>query len=1039
MTQSMIDLAVDSPADTGLAALLDELTDRLHAGEAVDLEAIIGLHPDHAGPLRQLLPALEMMGELKRSAARDVGSIAPPDQDPRLETSVLGDFRIVREVGRGGMGVVYEAQQLSLDRRVALKVLPIAAAMDGKQLQRFQLEAHAAACLHHTNIVPVHAVGCERGVPFYAMQFIDGRSLADLINELRRVEGHDAAELPGRNLADMRTSTLTAKLLGGRIGSGVGAPAQGCSADREPAPAHNPAPAVADARARTRPSTPQPLGESSTYSTHHRAYVQSVAQLGVQVAEALDHAHTRGILHRDIKPANLLLDDQGQLWVTDFGLAQIQGNLALTLTGDVLGTLRYMSPEQALAKRVVVDGRTDIYSLGVTLYELLTLRPAVEGTDRAEILRRIAQEEPVSPRKLNPAVPRDLETILLKAMAKEPNARYATVKELADELRRFLDHKPIRARRANLFDRSAKWARRHRPLVSSVGIAAVLFLSLAVLVLSSSNLRIQQEKRRADQQTQRAEANLRKARDVVDRMFTHVADVLAHTPRMEKVRHALLVDALEFYQRFLKENRSDTGLKHETALAYIKLADIHNVFGRYAEGQEARRSAIALLQDLSSAFPQVPEYRDNLAYCFGELGRERLKKFGHQEGIAEWLKEIEIRERLAFDFPTIPEYRRRLALAHAEAGNGYALLEMAVEAESQYRQALRHCELLRAEFPEVPEDGHCSARILHGWGEFLRTTNRLPEAEEELRKALTLGEALLAQDPGNDEFRSLLSRTQGEFGQVLLQRGKTAEAESLFIQSIHLYESLIRDFPDTPLHRRRLCVVYQYLSQTLMQMRRIDEACSALRHAIELREKLAAERYDPDDRPVWGGDLYQALGANLLEAGREQEASEAYRLACVHFERVIAEHPDIAWPKIEYAELLNNCSAIQFRDAARASVLARQALRLAPRSREGWKMLGLAEYRAGHWAASVEALDHWAQLDPHGDPVFGLVFAIAHGRLGHTREARDWYDRAVGWMDQRGLQSDGLRRLRAEAEGVLGVPLEPSSPAEKKEPRLAEG
>src|SRR5262249_13542873 len=174
---------------------------------------------------------------------------------------------------------------------------------------------------------------------------------------------------------------------------------------------------------------------SSGSSTRSSAYIRTVARFGVQVAEALDHAHTRGILHRDIKPGNLLLDDQGQLWVTDFGLAQIQGDPGLTLSGDLLGTLRYTSPEQALARRVVIDGRTDIYSLGVTLYELLTLRPAFDGKDRQEILRKIAQEEPAPPRKLNAAVPRDLETVLLKATAKEPAGRYATGKEAAEGLR----------------------------------------------------------------------------------------------------------------------------------------------------------------------------------------------------------------------------------------------------------------------------------------------------------------------------------------------------------------------------------------------------------------------------------------------------------------------------------------------------------------------------------------------------------------------------------------------------------------------------
>jgi serine/threonine-protein kinase len=417
-----------------------------------------------------------MMGELKRSAARAAASPVAPARDPRLEAGVLGDYRIVREVGRGGMGVVYEAEQLSLHRRVALKVLPMAAAMDGRQLQRFQLEAHAAACLHHTNIVPVHGVGCERGVPFYAMQFIEGRSLAQLLAELRRLEGQDAADEPAADLAEI--STLAASLAGGRLPDGAGRPADeragACEDEQRGGLARGERPPGPEVRT----PTPRPDGEPpSGSSTRSREYIRTVARLGVQVAEALDHAHTSGILHRDIKPANLLLDDQGRLWVTDFGLAQIQGHPALTLTGDILGTLRYMSPEQALGKRVVIDGRTDIYSLGVTLYELLTLRPAIHGQDRQEILRRIAQEEPAPPRRLNPAVPRDFETVLLKATAKEPSGRYATARDLADELRRFLEDKPVLARRPGPLDRAAKWSRRHQGVVAT-GAAGLLMAAV---------------------------------------------------------------------------------------------------------------------------------------------------------------------------------------------------------------------------------------------------------------------------------------------------------------------------------------------------------------------------------------------------------------------------------------------------------------------------------------------------------------------------------------------------------------------------------
>ncbi len=209
-----------------------------------------------------------------------------------------------------------------------------------------------------------------------------------------------------------------------------------------------PKPPTEGLRSRRRPtiaSRPAPHPSSRT-----REYFRTAAALGIQAAEALDHAHKLGIVHRDIKPANLLLDVQGNLWITDFGLARLQDDAGLTITGDLLGTLRYMSPEQALAKRGYLDHRTDIYSLGATLYELVTLRPAIDGQDRQEVLRKIAQDEPTPPRRLNPAIPRELETILLKAMNKEPESRYATAQELADDLRRFLEHKPIKAKRPTL-------------------------------------------------------------------------------------------------------------------------------------------------------------------------------------------------------------------------------------------------------------------------------------------------------------------------------------------------------------------------------------------------------------------------------------------------------------------------------------------------------------------------------------------------------------------------------------------------------------
>ncbi len=370
----------------------------------------------------------------------------PLGPEPGAETGVLGDFRILGEIGRGGMGVVYEAEQISLGRRVALKVLPFAAALDPRQLQRFKVEAQAAAQLHHTHIVPIFSVGVERGVHYYAMQFIEGRTLAEVIRELRRLQGL-APNQEGSPAADRHPA------------GPAEVPAPGRSDAPESPTQEAPAPIVAN-RAEAVESGPRPEILSSGSSIRSRAFFQAAARLGIQAAEALEYAHSLGVVHRDIKPANLLLDARGQLWVTDFGLAQVQaeGGLNLTLTGDVLGTLRYMSPEQALGRRTLVNHRTDLYSLGVTLYELLTLHPAIEGTDRQEILRRIAFEETPGLRRHNPEVPRELETIVLKAIAKEPEGRYTTAQELADDLKRFLEHKPILARRPSLVERAAKWA-----------------------------------------------------------------------------------------------------------------------------------------------------------------------------------------------------------------------------------------------------------------------------------------------------------------------------------------------------------------------------------------------------------------------------------------------------------------------------------------------------------------------------------------------------------------------------------------------------
>ena len=441
--------------------LIEEITNKLQAGEPVDLEVYAREHPDYAERLLKVLPSLELFADLGHSEEYTLSASHPVSDAGPLQ-GTLGDYQIIREVGRGGMGMVYEATHRSLGRRAALKVVPFAVMLDQRQIQRFKNEAQAVAQLDHPHIVDVFRVGCDGGVHLYAMRFIDGRTLSEMIVALRHSSPRDSV------VADAVETPRN----------------QDNSTSRLPAGSEQTA---NDGRALERPfetiseDTLLLTSFSMKASTKSRAYFRSVADLVRQVAEALEHAHQQGVIHRDIKPSNLILEANGKLWVTDFGLAHIENAAALTMTGDVVGTLRYMSPEQV--KGVPVDHRTDVYSLGATLYELLTLQPAFPAHDRQALSRKIAFEDPTIPRHLDRAIPADLETIVLKLLEKNLAERYETPQNFAEDLLCFIQDRPIVARRPTLLDRVVKWSRRHRPIVAAV--TAVLLISIIGLTVST--------------------------------------------------------------------------------------------------------------------------------------------------------------------------------------------------------------------------------------------------------------------------------------------------------------------------------------------------------------------------------------------------------------------------------------------------------------------------------------------------------------------------------------------------------------------------
>ena len=555
-------------ADERLGEAIEVYLALAEQDQAPDLEEYIARYPDLKDDLRAAMEGLELVhGLVGRGVSPSSGSSRGSGLDRRLESGHrIAGYRVVRELGRGGMGTVYEALHVGLDRPVALKVLGTHAAPDSSARRRFLNEAKTAAGLHHTHIVPVFDVGQVGGLCYYAMQRIEGSGLDGVIRHLRRTRptggsgsGVAVAGLssnPTDGQAALGTSSFSSRFgkLWFRVssgwhwretrhlpesprGGGVGwdqtdAPLSHAARSGSEGSGGFPSPQASDSTATW--SSRRRDGESETRQKPNgdptgslagptpgtglirpdvlrrndetppfepprgSAYFRWVAAVGHQAADALAHAHQQGVIHRDVKPSNLLIDAKGNIWVTDFGLARRLADPGITQHDSLLGTPRYMSPEQA--RTGSIDGRTDVYSLGATLYELLTSRPPFNGQSAAELIDQIGRDEPVPPRKLQPRVPRDLETIVLKALAKRPVDRYGSAGELAEDLARFSSHEPVKARRISPVGRMWRVARRH-PGIASVSTAAVAiviaittFAYVRVLADRNEAVRANQEK-----------------------------------------------------------------------------------------------------------------------------------------------------------------------------------------------------------------------------------------------------------------------------------------------------------------------------------------------------------------------------------------------------------------------------------------------------------------------------------------------------------------------------------------------------------------
>jgi serine/threonine protein kinase/predicted negative regulator of RcsB-dependent stress response len=823
------------------------------------------------------------------------------------------------------MGVVYEAEQISLRRRMALKVLPFAGMLDPQRLKRFKNEARAAATLDHPNIVAVHSVGEERGVHYFAMQLVEGQSLAQVIAELRKSRGLIVVDRSAilRSSTDSNNPSDSSNSISAR-NAPDSRPDRGAINDN-PALVPEPLP----------PSTDTVRDVQAAISTipsfDSREYYHTVARLGEQAARALDHAHQNGIVHRDVKPGNLMIDAAGKLWVTDFGLARMESESGVTLSGDVLGTLAYMSPEQALAQRAVVDHRTDIYSLGATLYELLTLRPPYSGKERQELLKKIAFEEPRRPRQFNGLIPPDLETIVNKAMEKDAVDRYKSAVDLADDLRRFLDDCPIVARRVSLGVRARKWLRRHTPLVAA--LAAVLFLAVAGLTVST--VLIGRQRDLVSRQSVRAEQNLQLALSALEQTLAEsvVGDLIVepvYAKRAELERRGI-----KFYEEFANKN----GVDPTSWPAYRLLVFNQRRNQAYSLEAESPKAAEVAFNDAISQARQLvtatngdPKNQARLIHCIDDYGNFLGEQGRREEALRQSMEAGRLADSLVekyHDFPTNPYLQGTILYNRSKLFEA----DKPADARRCCRESLAFLEKAFAAEPNERRVIYILASCRYNLGLYLAQGGRNDEAEKQWNDALRDWRALTLLRPLNSEYQSragatlsnlaVLARRRADFKQCRdmarqavdhQKRALTAKPVyklakeflsnhyqelSLAVESLGDYHSMaacsedrVASLSDVPFES---CLAAMSLARCVRLAKKDGKLTVAeqLEHMNRYAERAlavldnAVGRFKEDSAIILVADAYSTVGDILAIADRKDDARRAWQAA----RKLVAEKP----------------------------------------------------------------------------------------------------------------------------------------------------
>jgi tetratricopeptide (TPR) repeat protein len=730
-----------------------------------------------------------------------------PDHELPAKPHMPG-YEILKELGRGGMGVVYLARQTQLNRLVALKMMLSGAFASKEDLQRFRAEAEAVAQLQHPHIVQIYEIGTLEGLPYFSFEYLAGGSLAH--------------QLRGRPLPARTAVTLL-----------------------------------------------RPL------------------------AEAMHSAHLKGILHRDLKPANILLTlsrapqapaedtssspalDKVTPKITDFGLAKrFDSDTSPTRTGVVMGSPDYMAPEQAKGLRQLGPG-VDIYALGAMLYEMVTGRPPFRGVDPLDTVMRVVTEDPVPPSHLTPTLPPDLETICLKCLHKEPTRRFLSAQELADDLQRFLQGEPIRARRVGTVERTLKWARR-KPALAGLLVTvllAVVGLALAVMLLWQSNLREAALREQAEANERKAMSNQKKADRAVNDLFVAVTETdLLQQETMREVRQLLLEKALPYFQEFRAERGNYPALLAETATNQGRVGLIRAERGEWEKAREAFQEALPLWRQVVAAHSDEVEAQKQLAWTWYHLGQAQENTSHYQEAAQSYGEALTLLTALVKRQPDQSTLRAELAAAQTSQAQLYSNLGQNERAAAVFAQALQNIQQLLVRHPAEPLYQANLASVWNDLGNLQRRQGQNEQAEASFRAALKLQEKLAATSPDLSRYRFELAITHSNLGLLLTDQGRWEDAKNHFQQALRLETPLVEQYPRVVRFRKSLSILWINLGRLQMSQRRFTDALASYEAARPVLAKLIQEFPTDQEYQIGLGAVLCNLGILYRETRRPTEA-----------------------------------------------------------------------------------------------------------------------------------------------------------------------